>query len=136
MEPTLVAIATRRWDLRRERVVLVPFLGSLRPTAFTTNTLIVYVRKGIRFVRVADWRDAPPKKFWDPESPLAKNAIVTPVMGLFPLSPFVQLTSSVLVPGLATITFVGALGGTVVCVCVCVSVCVCMCVSVCVCVCV
>ena len=99
----------------------VPFPGSLRPTAFTTNTLTVYVLKGIRFVRVADWRDAPPEKLWDPESSLAENAIVTPVMGLFPSLPFVQLTSSVLVLGEPTITFVGASGGTVVvCVCVCV----------------
>ena len=93
--------------------------GSLRPTAFTTNTLTVYVLKGIRFMRVADWRDTSPGKFWDPESPLAENVIVTPVMGLFPLPPFVQLTLSVSVPGEPTITFVGALGGTVVwCVCV------------------
>ena len=102
----------------------VLFPGSLRPTAFTTNTLTVYVLKGIRFTRVADWRDASPGKFWDLESPLAENAIVTPVMGLFPLPPFVQLTLSVLVPGEPTITFVGASGGTVVwcgvvwCVCV------------------
>ena len=99
----------------------VLFPGSLRPTAFTTNTLTVYVLKGIRFMRVADWRDASPGKFWDPESPLAENAIVTPVMGLFPSPPFVQLTLSVLVPGEPTITFIGASGGTVVwCVCVCV----------------
>ena len=120
-------------DLRRERVVPVSFLGSLRPMAFTTNTLTVYVLKGIRFMRVADWRDASPEKIWDPESPLAENVIMTPVMGLFPLLPFVQLTLSVLVPGEPTITFIGALGGTVVwcggggdggvCVCVCVCVC-------------
>ena len=97
----------------------VAFPGSLEPTAFTTNTLTVYVLKGIRFVRVADWRDAPPGKFWDLESLLTENAIVTPVMGLFPLFPFVQLTSSVLVPGEVTSTFVGVSGGTV-CVCVCV----------------
>ena len=95
------------------------FLGSLRPTAFTTNTLTVYVLKGIRFMRVADWRDPSPEKFWVLESPLAENAIVTPVMGLFPSPPFVQLTLSVLVLGEPTITFVGASGGTVVwCVCV------------------
>ena len=122
--------------------------------AFTTNTLTVYVLKGIRFMRVADWRDTSPEKVWTPESFLAENAIVTPVMGLFPLSPFVQLTLSVFVPGKLTITFVGASGGTVVwcgvcvcgvvwCVCVwCVCVCVfgvclvcvwCVCVCVCVC---
>ena len=104
------------------------FPGSLGPTAFTTNTLTVYVLKGIRFVRVADWRDASPEKVWDPESPLAENAIVTPVMGLFPSPPFVQLTLSVLVPGEPTITFVGASGGTVVwCMCVYVCACVCVC---------
>ena len=99
----------------------VSFPGSLRPIAFTTNTLMVYVLKGIRLVRVADWRDASPEKFWDLESSLAENAISTPVMGLFPSFPFVQLTPSELVPGELTITFVGASGGTVVCVCVCVS---------------
>ena len=89
---------------------------------------------------VANWRDASPEKFWDPESFLAENVIMTPVMGLFPLLPFVQLTPSVLVPGEPTITFIGALGGTVVwcgvCVCGvvwCGVVCVCVCV-VCVCV--
>ena len=97
------------------------FPGSLRPMAFTTNTLTVYVLEAIRLVRVADWRDASPGKFWDPESPLVENMISTPVMGLFPLFPFVQLTSSVLVPGEVTSTFVGVSGGTVcVCVCVCV----------------
>ena len=90
------------------------FPGSLRPTMFTTNTLTVYVLKGIRFMRVADWRDTSPEKVWTPESFLAENTIVTPVMGLFPLSPFVQLTLSVFVPGEPTITFVGASGGTVV----------------------
>ena len=88
-------------------------------------------------MRVADWRDTSPEKVWTPESFLAENAIVTPVMGLFPLSPFVQLTLSVFVPGKLTITFVGASGGTVVwcgvCVCgvvwcVCVW-CVCVCVQ-------
>ena len=98
----------------------MPFPGSLEPTAFTTNTLTVYVLKGIKLVRVVDWRDASPGKFWDLESSLAENAIVTPVMGLFPSFPFIQLTSSVSVPGELTITFVGASGGTVVCVCVCV----------------
>ena len=92
--------------------------GSLRPTTFTTNTLIVYVLKGIRFVRVADWRDASPEKVRNSEAPLAENVIVTPVMGLFPLPPFVQLTLSVLVPGEPIITFVGASGSTVaVCLC-------------------
>lgn len=90
------------------------FPGSLRPMAFTTNTLMVYVLKGIKLVRVADWRDASPDKFWDPESPLVENTISTPVMGLFPSFPFIQLTSSVSVPGELTITFVGASGGTVV----------------------
>ena len=119
---TPVAIAIKRWNLRRERVVPVAFPGSLRPMAFTTNTLMVYILEAIRLVRVADWRDASPEKFWDPESSLVENTISTPVMGLFPLLPFVQLTSSVLVPGEVTSTFVGVSGGTV-CVCVCVCVC-------------
>ena len=67
----------------------------LQPTSFTTNTLTVYVLKAIRLVRVADWRDASPEKVCDleVEPPHAEITISTPVMRLFPLFPFVQLTS-------------------------------------------